>query len=371
MSTAPSKLTLETLATRVAELEQEHARQQERLAAYEAEIVRLLADRTTEPEAEDPSALNLPVWMRREQDGPRPELDQAAPRRRTSRRRLLQLGGATAAATVAAGVLAADRGSTAHAAPAHSDTTSFQQSASGLGNVAIEGDGTSGADGVFAISDSGYGVYGTSASSSGVFGAGGASGIGGSFVGGRAPLWLGLHETLGAPTSGTHTTGEIYLDSAALLWVCTAAGTPGTWMRLAGVANGTSGGATTFLSRSIRLLDTRPGYLAATHPGAPIQQGAFNTLHLAVAGVSYGGVTIPSNAQALVGNCTVVNPAGVGDLAVYPDLLPRPNTAVMHYLPGQIVSNGITIGLGTNGKLAIAALSNATDVIIDCQGYIS
>jgi hypothetical protein len=61
----------------------------------------------------------------------------------------------------------------------------------------------------------------------------------------------------------------------------------------------------------------------------------------------------------------------VGDLAVWPDVLPLLNTAVMHHLPGQIVSNGIAIGLGTNGKLAITALGSATDVIRDCQGIIA
>jgi hypothetical protein len=88
------------------------------------------------------------------------------------------------------------------------------------------------------------------------------------------------------------------------------------------------------------------------------------------ASVSYGGVIILSNAKALVGNCTVVNPVGVGDLAAFPELLPLPNTAVLHCLPGQIVSNGIAIGMWTNGKLAITALGSATDVIIDCQGFI-
>jgi hypothetical protein len=73
-------------------------------------------------------------------------------------------------------------------------------------------------------------------------------------------------------------------------------------------------------------------------------------------------VTISTSAKALVGNCTVVNSVGVGDLAVHPDLLPVPNTAVMHYLTGQIVSNAITIGLGTNGKLALTALGSATDL---------
>ena len=34
--------------------------------------------------------------------------------------------------------------------------------------------------------------------------------------------------TAGKPTSGAHTKGEIYLDSAGALFVCTVGGTPGT-----------------------------------------------------------------------------------------------------------------------------------------------
>jgi hypothetical protein len=67
----------------------------------------------------------------------------------------------------------------------------------------------------------------------------------------------------------------------------------------------------------------------------------------------------------------VVNPAGVGGLAAYPALLPLPNSAVMPYLTGQIVSDGTTLGLGADGKLAITALGSATDVIIDCPGFIA
>ncbi|MFN2466142.1 MAG: beta strand repeat-containing protein [Candidatus Dormibacteria bacterium] len=34
----------------------------------------------------------------------------------------------------------------------------------------------------------------------------------------------------GAPTTGAHVKGELYVDSAGALWICTAAGTPGTWV---------------------------------------------------------------------------------------------------------------------------------------------
>jgi hypothetical protein len=43
--------------------------------------------------------------------------------------------------------------------------------------------------------------------------------------------------TAGKPTTGAHLKGEISMDSAATLWVCTVAGTPGTWRKVATTAN--------------------------------------------------------------------------------------------------------------------------------------
>jgi len=38
--------------------------------------------------------------------------------------------------------------------------------------------------------------------------------------------------TAGAPTTGTYVVGQFWTDSNNTLWVCTAAGTPGTWVQL-------------------------------------------------------------------------------------------------------------------------------------------
>jgi hypothetical protein len=51
--------------------------------------------------------------------------------------------------------------------------------------------------------------------------------------------------TAGAPTTGTWAIGDQWLDSAKVLWVCTAAGTPGTWTGVAqhiqtGIVSGTT-----------------------------------------------------------------------------------------------------------------------------------
>jgi hypothetical protein len=79
---------------------------------------------------------------------------------------------------------------------------------------------------------SGRGLWGQAqGSGEGVFGES-ATGIGGLFSGGKAQLKLAPKATGGKPTSGTHTKGEIYMDSNAALFVCTANGTPGTWRKV-------------------------------------------------------------------------------------------------------------------------------------------
>jgi hypothetical protein len=96
------------------------------------------------------------------------------------------------------------------------------------------------------IGSSGYGVVGdgTGSTGSGVLGRntngngveGRDSRYGGKFAGSRAQLMLEPKTAAGKPTTGTHTKGEIYMDSAGTLFVCTVSGTPGTWRRVATAA---------------------------------------------------------------------------------------------------------------------------------------
>jgi hypothetical protein len=79
----------------------------------------------------------------------------------------------------------------------------------------------------------GYGVFGEgTGNGAGVLGRNSGAGYGGQFEGGRAQLWLKPAGRAGKPTTGAHTKGELYMDSAAKLFVCTASGTPGTWRRI-------------------------------------------------------------------------------------------------------------------------------------------
>jgi hypothetical protein len=43
-------------------------------------------------------------------------------------------------------------------------------------------------------------------------------------------IFRGKQATTGAPTSNTWTAGDVIMDSAAVLWLCTVGGTPGTWV---------------------------------------------------------------------------------------------------------------------------------------------
>jgi hypothetical protein len=52
---------------------------------------------------------------------------------------------------------------------------------------------------------------------------------GAAFSGNKAPLRLHPASTQGAPASGVHRQGELYIDSQGHLFLCLATGTPGTW----------------------------------------------------------------------------------------------------------------------------------------------
>lgn len=75
------------------------------------------------------------------------------------------------------------------------------------------------------------GVRGISPNSCGVFGAGG-TGYGGIFSGTRSQLRLTPTGRIGRPTTGYHQIGELYLDKVGSLFICSVAGTPGTWRRV-------------------------------------------------------------------------------------------------------------------------------------------
>jgi hypothetical protein len=234
--------------------------------------------------------------------------------------------------------------------------------------VGVNGRSTSGT-GVNGISTSAVGVNGYSASGTGVNG-NSLNGVGGYFVGGQAPLQLGIASTPGAPTTGAHLIGHIWLDITGTLWVCITQGTPGSWVRLTSVHSGSSGGATTYLSKPIRLLDTRPGATDALHNGGGPYTAAGSPYPLTIAGASYNGVTISSGAVGAIGNVTAIGTAaGAGSLAVGRHGAGS-GLAVVRYTANQTVENSFNVGLGS-GQVDLAIGGNPANVILDVYAIVA
>jgi hypothetical protein len=309
---------------------------------------------------------------------------------RTSRRHLLTTAGAAAAATTAAVVVSAN-GNIAHAASGNDLVLGASNDANAITSLTntagsspaplvvfdnstattstsdgLDGYGAAGAIGVYGEADSntGSGVLGFSDVGWGVVGIT----VGGADI---AALGGGLiyqipQSTVGAPTSGSFIPGVSIVDAAGELWICTVAGSPGGWARVAHVASGASGsagGAITYVSKPIRLLDTRSGASdALNEPGAPYAGGS--THSITIAGVSFNSVTVPSAAVGAMGNLTVVNPTGSGYVALVPHGAGFTGTAILAYTAGQTVSNSFNVGL-SSGELDIIIGGNTTDVILD------
>jgi hypothetical protein len=106
-----------------------------------------------------------------------------------------------------------------NAVSAHGDTAAgtFGAGVQASGDVAVVARGT---------------TVGIDATANGTAVSGYADKVGGEFAGKEAPIRMIKASTPGAPTSGVHHAGELYVDSAGLLFYCTADGTPGTWHKV-------------------------------------------------------------------------------------------------------------------------------------------
>ena len=96
--------------------------------------------------------------------------------------------------------------------------------------------------------------------------------------------------TSGAPTSGTFAVGDFVIDRTAAIWICTVAGTPGTWSAIGG-----SGGGTTAIANGGTGATTAATALSnlGAQPGTS-QRSVYTT-----AG-SFSGVSAPSWANSAI-----------------------------------------------------------------------
>jgi hypothetical protein len=245
-------LTLEGLAHRLEALERENAELRSKVATFEESGTR--RDELAEKRGSDTP-----------RDGEAPASEEFAGR--VSRRALLSKAGAAALGAVAAGTLLNPHEAKANHVYGHHASISANRVKTHLleaennldlpGVPAIwgrsmekQGPGVSGRtsgtnysavrgvhEGLVGFGVAGHGrgqdgagVLGQNADGYGVIGRS-SGGIGGRFEGSRAQLRLVPGPSAGKP-AGAHSKGELYMDSAATLFVCTAEGTPGTWRQV-------------------------------------------------------------------------------------------------------------------------------------------
>ncbi|MFN0107551.1 MAG: PQQ-dependent sugar dehydrogenase [Blastocatellia bacterium] len=121
------------------------------------------------------------------------------------------------------------------------------------------------------------------------------------------------------------------------------------------------------LPKPIRLLETRVGQTGCDTPGTMLTGGSTRTQ---AGQVTCDGVTIPTTAQALVGNATVVNPAAQGYLTLFPSNATQPLVSSGNYTAGSVVNTPFIVGLGVDGAFNIFT-TQTTNLVVDVHGYFS
>lgn len=79
---------------------------------------------------------------------------------------------------------------------------------------------------------------------------------------------------------------------------------------------------------------------------------------------------IPSTAEAYSMNFTVVPQSALGYLTLYPRGQNQPTVSTLNAGTGKVTANAAIVPAGTNGHIIVFA-SNATDVVIDVNGYFA
>ena len=245
------------------------------------------------------------------------------------------------------------------------------------GQAGVLGFGASDGNGVQGYSYSGSGAWGRSSLGPGVTGLidVGGTGVGGSFAGGRAQLLLVPASTTGAPTTLAHSQGELFLDKNATLFLCTAAGTPGTWLDISSPPATPPAPVplpTLHFVTPTRVFDSREGL----PDKGPIAAGQNRTIGVADGRAIAGGAVtavglVPSGATGIAYNLTIVNTIGQGYLSMNPGgNTTVTSSAVNWYASGQVVASGSVVGVNAARQVTIiAGGGGSTDFLIDVVGY--
>jgi hypothetical protein len=170
--------------------------------------------------------------------------------------------------------------------------------------------------------------------------------------------------TAPAGRSDAHALGEIDIDSAGDVWLCVAAGTPGTWRKLGGPA---TAGAFHALD-PFRAFDSR-------WSGTSLHGGESTIVSVADAHDLDGAVTVagrvPAGASAVAFNLTVTQTVNSGYLSVAPGTTTVVGASSINWASsGLDLANGLIVGVDASRQLKVfAGGGGSTHFIIDVAGY--
>ncbi|MEO6323501.1 MAG: hypothetical protein ABIT01_19150 [Thermoanaerobaculia bacterium] len=112
-----------------------------------------------------------------------------------------------------------------------------------------------------------------------------------------------------------------------------------------------------------RVADTRDASYPAGYGPPSLPGGSTRNFTL------WGRCGIPTTAQAVSFNFTVVNTTGDGFLQAYPQGSVAPTVSTLNFVAGQVVANAAIAPLGTGGGLTTVAGVSGFNLIFDVNGY--
>lgn len=107
-----------------------------------------------------------------------------------------------------------------------------------------------------------------------------------------------------------------------------------------------------------RVLDTRAS-------GAPLQPGTPRVVPVTQ------GTGVPAGATAVAVTVTAIDPAGGGNVRIWPDGAALPATSVVNLEPGVDTADTTVVALPSDGALRVQAFGSATGLALDVTGYLA
>jgi hypothetical protein len=157
--------------------------------------------------------------------------------------------------------------------------------------------------------------------------------------------------------------GEVVFDTNQDLWLCVAAGNPGTWRRITGPS---SAGSLTVLASTARIYDSRPGTQPPTGIKTKYQDTTIRALD--ATGNSSG---VPANAQAVMISATATNTNSGGFFSFYKTGISFPGNSNLNWGLANstvAVTTVVACGAGATFNSRMQGVGGS-DLVVDVIGY--